>query len=181
MRANARFLPRLLYLTMALSAGTRVFGGDSDKIPKLRAMDQAQIREYVARPVSDGGEVWAAMLTRLAVYDVDISSLKDRGELAKLRTLQLSDTSITDASLVTIAQLPDLQELDLSYTEIGDASLKSLSGLTQLKRLNLCSTKITDAGLAPARVEAAPVIGPSEDAVTDKGLAQLRRLPLWKC
>lgn len=62
--------------------------------------------------------------------------------------LNLSRTAITDAGLVSLKDLPELERLRLEWTAIGDSGLDFAATCAKLSSLNLVGTKVTDAGLA---------------------------------
>lgn len=67
-------------------------------------------------------------------------------QFARLRVLDIGDTSVSDAGLAAVAGLTELEAI-LLPEEITDAGLAHLAGLTRLRELNLSQRPITDAGL----------------------------------
>jgi hypothetical protein len=93
----------------------------------------------------------------------------------RLRTLNLSNTSITDAGMLEISELKDLRTLALGETRLDDAGLKQLRGMTTLKSLDLSNTRVTGAGLQELReLVNLTSLDLGFTAVSDAGLRQLR-------
>ena len=102
-------------------------------------------------------------------------------DLAKVTSLNLSDTQITDAGLNEVAKLQQLTDLYLDYTKITDAGLKEVAKMKQLEWLGLHYTKITDAGLFDvAKLQKLTYLELGNTKVTKAGVAELKKA-LPKC
>lgn len=80
------------------------------------------------------------------IGDADLALLNDlRPTIA---WLNLSRTAITDRGIASLKDLPELERLRLEWTAIGDSGLDFAATCAKLRSLNLVGTKVTDAGLA---------------------------------
>ncbi|MCP4033902.1 MAG: leucine-rich repeat domain-containing protein, partial [Herbaspirillum sp.] len=79
-------------------------------------------------------------LTKLWLYNNEVSDISAVAGLTNLTELDLSDNEISDISAV--AGLTNLIELDLSDNEISDIS--AVAGLTNLTELDLSDNEISD-------------------------------------
>ena len=99
--------------------------------------------------VSDAGLVHLDGLARLKELDLSNSSITDAGlvyltGLKSLRRLDLSRTRITDAGLVHLGGLTSLQSLGLRGTDVGKAGVVHLKELTNLRTLDLSGTDVDE-------------------------------------
>jgi hypothetical protein len=105
------------------------------------------------------------------VADVDMGALL---ALTKLRTLNLSGTSVGDAGMRTIGSLTTLQTLHLNETHVSDVGLMELRRLGELRELSLFHTRVSDEGLASlqgmSNLRDLTLSGPH---ITDRGLVHL--------
>jgi Leucine-rich repeat (LRR) protein len=132
------------------------------------------------------------------------SSAKIIAQMADLRMLALSNTSITGAGVAQLTQLPNLQFLDLRYfsdlpgacphvgqmkqlttllmgSGLVDDGLRELRGLTQLTLLDLYMSGVSDRGLVHLRpLSRLQNLNLSLTAMTDAGLRHLGELPSLK-
>ena len=74
-------------------------------------------------------------------------SLKRLGQLASLRELDLSNSSVDDSLLDELQKIPDLQALHISNTAITDAGLLKIARIPTLKVLYLTTDSISQTGI----------------------------------
>ncbi|MBN9520051.1 hypothetical protein J0H58_16245 [bacterium] len=67
--------------------------------------------------------------------------------MAKLRSLDVTNSSAGDAAMKALAGCPDLRVLKLYGSEVGDAGMEAVGGLKNLEDLYL-SSRVTDTGIA---------------------------------
>jgi Leucine-rich repeat (LRR) protein len=133
-------------------------------------------------PVPDALLAALPDLAALRTLDLSLSSLKDvdlapLGRLERLENLSLYATGVGDGALASIKGLRQLRSLNLAYDPVTDKGLDELNGLGELQTLVLFRTKVTDDGLAPlAGLAKLQELSLADTAVTDKGLAALRGL-----
>jgi hypothetical protein len=105
------------------------------------------------------------------VADADMGPLL---ALTRLRTLNLSGTSVGDAGMRTVGNLLTLQTLHLNETHVSDIGLMELRRLGELRELSLFHTRVSDEGLAALRgmnnLRDLTLSGPH---ITDRGLMHL--------
>src|SRR5262249_6371148 len=142
-------------------------------------------------------------LDALGADDVQVLNLRDTnvndeglahvGRLTGLRLLDLQSVRITDAGVRQLTALKQLQHIDLEAfsvnrdgSGVGDAALRALAlgGLTDLRPITLRLKKVRDEGMAALALhKSRETIQFPGTAVTDAGLAHLKRLPrldtLW--
>jgi internalin A len=99
--------------------------------------------------VSDAGLAHLHGLARLRELDLSNSSITDAGlvhlkGMTSLRQLNLSRTRITDAGLVHVRGLTSLERLGLRGTDVGTAGVVYLKELTNLRLLDLCGTDVDE-------------------------------------
>lgn len=94
--------------------------------------------------VNEQNEIISLRLARLKLIPKDIETIS---KLARLRTLDLSQTNISDEQLGQLGRLENLRSLKLFDTSITDLGLASLRMKVQLESLSLGRTKISSAGL----------------------------------
>jgi hypothetical protein len=94
--------------------------------------------------------------------------------MAKLASLDLSETPIGDAGVAHLREMLSLEHIDLWSTNITGAALESLSALKNLKRLSLENTRITDAGLPHLEpLVALEYLNLTKTGISGEGLKQL--------
>ncbi len=77
------------------------------------------------------------------IIDSDLANLTG---LARLKTLNLTNTVVSDKGLAYLKGLPALESLYLDATRVTDAGLPGLTKLRGLRELHLSRNKITDVG-----------------------------------
>ena len=75
-------------------------------------------------------------------------SLRPLGQLAGLRVVDLSNSSINDSQLSELLKIPNLQFLQVANTRVTDAGLRTIAKLPNLKEVDLTRAKVTDTGVA---------------------------------
>ena len=170
--------PRLQIINVtspALTDADLAILGDRPELESLR---------FTGADISDEGLTHLAGLLKLISFNLaDIPRVTDLGVkhlsplLPRLKSLELTGTSITDASMPAIGQIPDLNNLDLARTRVTDVGLASLTGSNSLQDVWLGDTAITDRGLAHIRgLMRMRALHLKNTAITDEGLAHLARM-----
>lgn len=132
--------------------------------------------------VTEKGMAYVAGIKSLKSVLLSYSDIGDRGlEHLKQRTsledLYLSSMQyVTDTGLSHVTGLTRLRSLDISETSISDSGLAHLSPLKELRVLRLGRTGVTDAGLAHLKSLAALEELILPDGISDDGLAHLATL-----
>ncbi|MGH9719850.1 MAG: leucine-rich repeat domain-containing protein, partial [Bryobacteraceae bacterium] len=95
------------------------------------------VASSVARPKA-AGAARPASASESAVADW-VKAMGGAAEFSggRLKSVNLSSTSVSDAQLEHVAKLTGLEKLELEATQIGDLGLAALQSLATLKELNL--------------------------------------------
>ena len=78
------------------------------------------------------------------VGDEDVRMI---AKLPKLRSLDLSQSSVTSVGLAYLKGHAALRELNLEATRVGDAGMEAISGNENLTSLNVRATRVDDSGM----------------------------------
>jgi hypothetical protein len=134
-------------------------------------------------PIPDDELVYLTRLTSLASLNLRNTQISDRGlaylwKIPSLEVLEIGNgLPITDKGLAGIGNLASLKTLDLSLNNITDVSLNHLEGLKSLEELRLTRTGITDKGLSHLlKLNSLKNLDISYMDITDDGLSRLKEL-----
>ena len=116
-----------------------------------------------------------ANVERVLCQRVDDDSIVVLEALARVTSLDVSESGLSDFGLTSVVKLKGLQELNLSHTRIGDAGLAVLKALTDLKKLNVSGTSVTGAGIEELKeLKNLEELDVSSTKVTGNQLSSLR-------
>jgi Leucine Rich Repeat (LRR) protein len=152
----------------------------------------AAMRERRLPGLDASGQMTDALLDRVSrlghITALDLQSSKeltDRGlrhlaRLPRLRHLNLMGCAIGDAGLEVLRRLPELRSIVLAWTGVTDAGAAHLAACEHLGRVDLSSTSTGDGAIRALAGKRELRHFRSGDRVTDRGLALLHALPVFK-
>jgi Leucine-rich repeat (LRR) protein len=172
------------------------------KLTRLKKLD-LPVTQVTDRDLIPLAELKNLEELNLAHANISGEGLVNLAGLTKLTKLNLSITGVNDAGLRHLARLTELRELDLQRTEVSNAGLVHLAAMRQLEYLWLNRTHVRSPGMKHlAGMKKLSLLGLEvlEDftgegmehlagcaeltwvdlrwtAVTDAGLAQIKKLP----
>ena len=126
--------------------GQSVLAADKKPLTKeesarhIRGHVEARIRTAANKPTGELTQADFEKVTRLDLYNNQLTSVKGLEKLTKLKELFLSDNQLT--SVKGLEKLTQLKELYLSNNQLTD--VKGLEKLTQLEKLHLTNNQLTD-------------------------------------
>ena len=123
----------------------------NDGLRHLAGMKNLKSLTLLGSATTDEGLSHLRALTDLESLNLGstaVTSLKQLGELKKLKHLDLSETRVDDAGLAGLGAFSKLETLILSKTDVLGPGLAGLKDAMQLSVLKLNDTRINDTALA---------------------------------
>ena len=107
--------------------------------PEAKAAIEAAIRKAAKKPTGELTKADLEKVTRLDLFDIQLTDLKGLEKLTRLTELGLGSNQLTD--LKGLEKLTNLETLYLEDNQL--TSVKGLEKLTKLTRLDLVNNQLT--------------------------------------
>ena len=109
--------------------------------PEVKAAIEAAIRKAAKKPTGELTKEDLEKVTRLDLFDIQLTDLKGLEKLTQLKTLNLRSNRLTEVPK-ELEKFTQLTSLELGVNQL--TSLKGLENLTQLKTLSLKFSQLAD-------------------------------------